>query len=267
MGKVREAGLRGAALMDHDTLSGIGEARDAADRFGIEFIPGSELSVEHGLSDGSTVKIHMLVYGLEPGDGPLQAKLEWLREGRARRNPLIIEKLNELGYAITMADVDEKAGGESVGRPHIADALVDHGYFADRKETFVGLLNDGGAAYVERRRLDATDAIELATVSGAVTAIAHPLTMGVHGDRLVEVIRDLQAAGLIGLEAHHPMHVPMLRSFLEEFAHGRGLIATGGSDYHGTGKRDYSVGTGTGDLRIPDDAFELIQQAINRARS
>ncbi len=261
-----EAGLEGVALMDHDTLSGIAEARHAADRLGISLIPGTELSVDHYLDDGTKAKIHMLVYGVEPGDGALENKLEWLREGRDARNPLIIEKLNAEGFDITMDDVRKQAHGESIGRPHIADALVAMGRFTTRDEVFDGLLNDGGAAYVERRRLTATEAIELATTSGAATVIAHPLTVGLTGDPWLELLRDLRTAGLAGIEAHHPLHDQGLRTHLSELAHDMGLIATGGSDYHGTGKHGYHVGIGKGDLRIPEDAFEQIQAAIGDAR-
>ena len=262
MAIVHAAGLEGAALMDHDTLSGIEEARQAADDVGVTLISGTELSVDHPLVDGSSVKIHMLAYGIEPGSGPLQDTLEWLREGRNLRNPQIVAKLRTLDYDISMDDVHAQADGASVGRPHIADALIAKGYFTDRREVFDGLLNDGGSAYVERRRLSATRAIELIAASGGVTAIAHPVTMGIHGDRFLRTIDDLIAAGLVGIEAHHPEHDMRLRDSLTALADDLGLIATGGSDYHGTGKTGYSVGTGKGDLHIPQDAFEEIQQAI-----
>jgi predicted metal-dependent phosphoesterase TrpH len=263
---VAHAGLMGAALMDHDTLSGINDARQASHELAIAFIPGTELSVDHKLADGSRVKIHMLAYGIEPVNGPLQNKLEWLREGRDERNPKIVEKLQELGYNISMDDVLEQAGGTAVGRPHIADALVAKGRFTDRAEVFDGLLNDGGVAYVERRRLTATQAIKLSSASGGVTVIAHPNTMGIHGDVFIEALDELRLAGLVGIEAHHPLHDIALRKQLSGIAGDMGLIATGGSDYHGTGKKGYSVGIGRGDLRIPEFAFEQIQQAIGNVR-
>jgi predicted metal-dependent phosphoesterase TrpH len=262
MAIVARAGLTGAALMDHDTLSGINEAQHAAAELGITLIPGTELSVDHQIADGPGIKIHMLTYGIGPHSGPLQDKLEWLREGRDERNPKIIARLRDLSYDISMHDVFEQAGGNAVGRPHIADALIAKGYFTDRNQVFDGLLNDGGAAYVERARLTATQAIELTTASGGVAVIAHPLTMHLHGDPFVDVLRSLIGVGLAGIEAHHPAHDPPLRDSLSEIAASLGIIATGGSDYHGTGKIGYSVGTGRGDLRIPEGAFQAIQQAI-----
>jgi predicted metal-dependent phosphoesterase TrpH len=160
------------ALTDHDNLDGIDEARQAAEAAGIEFIPGIELSVDY---DGA--KMHMLVYFLEPGSGPLQDRLAALRQGRDRRNVAIIEKLNRLGYEITAEDVARHAHGRSVGRPHVADALVEKGLVATRNDAFDGLLSDGGVAYVERDRLTAVDAIGLARESNAVPVIAHPITI------------------------------------------------------------------------------------------
>lgn len=251
-----EAGLSGIALTDHDTLAGIAEARLAAERSGIDLIPGVELSVDH---DGT--KMHMLVYGIEPGPGPLQDRLAALLEGRDVRNRKIIAALQELGYDITLADVEEQARGPSIGRPHIADALVMKGYLTNRDEAFVDLLHDGGAVYFPRARLTAIEAIELGRESGGVAVIAHPKTIQLRGEDFTRMFKELAAAGLAGIEAHHPMHDPALRKHLEELATSLSLIATGGSDYHGMTKREFRVGTGTGDLVVPPDAFEVIATA------
>lgn len=253
-----EANLTHAALTDHDTLDGIDRAMLAAQRFGIELIPGVELSVDH---DGT--KIHMLIYFLEPGEGPLQSRLAALRDGRDARNTQIVDNLNGLGYEITIADVEKHAAGPSVGRPHIADALIDKGYIESRDEAFNDLLRDGGSAYVERVRLTAADAISLARESHAVPVIAHPVTMGLARDGYRRVFRELADIGLGGIEAHHPMHDVELRRNIAELADDLGIAATGGSDYHGATKRSYRVGTGTGDLRVPESSVEtlLVQRA------
>jgi len=251
-----EAGLSGIALTDHDTLSGIAEARDVAGSFGIDFIPGVELSVEH-----SGTKMHMLVYGIEPVPGPLQDRLAGLLEGRAVRNRKIVAALQDLGYGITLADVEAQAAGPSIGRPHIADALVAKGYLTSRDEAFTELLHDGGVVYFPRARLTAIEAIELGRTSGGVAVIAHPKTIQLRSEDFTQMFEDLAAAGLAGIEAHHPMHDPALRKHLEEVASSLSLIATGGSDYHGMTKREFRVGTGTGDLVVPPDAFEAIAAA------
>ncbi len=254
-----EAKLSHVALTDHDTLAGIDRARTAAERLGLEFIPGVELSVDH---DGT--KIHMLVYFLEPGDGPLQSRLAELLDGRDSRNVEIIKKLNDLGYEITVEDVQRHAEGPSVGRPHIADALVERGYITSRDEGFADLLHDGGVAYVERKRLTAAEAIRLARAGGAVPVVAHPVTMGLTREGYAEAFRQLTDLGLGGIEAHHPMHDLDLRAHLTDMAATLGIAATGGSDYHGATERPYRVGVGKGDLRVPESAVEQLHEQRNR---
>jgi len=252
--KATALGLSAIALTDHDTLSGIPEARAAAAALPIVLVPGVELSVDHAKR-----KIHMLAYFIEPGPGPLQDRLASLRAGRTVRNEIIVERLNDLGYPITMDDVLRHAGGDAVGRPHIADALVEAGAFAGRSEAFVDLLSDGGKAYVERERLTAVDAIELAAQSGGVTSIAHPLTIGGDAASLRSTFGELRDAGLAGIEVSYSEYPPAIRSQLAAVAAELGLVATGGSDYHGTGKPGLEIGTGRGDLVVPDTALEELQ--------
>ena len=254
MHKAAAAHLTAIALTDHDTLSGIPEAQAVADGLPIELIPGVELSVDH---DG--VKIHMLAYFLEPKPGPLQDRLEMLRAGRVVRNEKIVETLNRLGYAITMQDVYRCSAGDAVGRPHIADALVAAGMVVDRSEAFRDLLGDGGLAYAERDRLTATEAIILATESGGVTSIAHPLMIDPGDSSLRSIFEDLRTVGLAGIEAYYSEHPPHVRAQLAGVAAELGLVATGGSDCHGTGKPGLEIGTGRGDLVVPDTALEELR--------
>ena len=255
MAKAHAAGLTAIALTDHDTLSGIDEARLAADRLGIELVPGVELSVTW-----PTGKMHMLVYFLEPGPGPLQDELAWLRQGRDERNAKILERLGDLGYSVTIEEVMAQAHGESVGRPHIADALVQRGLFPDRAGAFDELLGDGRPAYLPRRALDAPTAIELAAASGALTVVAHPYTIGLNRDEYRLAFEDLAAAGLTGIESHHAEHSPHLRAHLDAIAADLDLVTTGGSDYHGTGKPGLSLGSGHGDLFVPVEMLERLRR-------
>jgi hypothetical protein len=252
--RAADNGLTAVALTDHDTMSGVAEAMTAAADFGIRLVPGVELSVNH---DGR--KIHLLAYFLEPGEGALQDRLAALREARHRRNAAILDRLRHLGYDISDDDVAAQAGGEAVGRPHIADALVANGVFASRAEAFDGLLSDGGSAYVERDRLGAAEAIRLAAASGAATSVAHPYTIDANAETFPALFAELRDLGLTGIEAYYPEHPPDLQRHLVELAAGLDLVATGGSDYHGTGKPGLDVGVGFGDLVVPDAALEELE--------
>jgi 3',5'-nucleoside bisphosphate phosphatase len=252
-------GVTTAALTDHDTLAGITQASERAVELGIRLIPGIELSVDHG-----GAKLHMLVYFTEPGRGPLNDRLEGLLRGRDERNRTIVSRLNTLGYEIALTDVLARAGGPSVGRPHIADALIEAGYFESRNEAFEHLLHDGGPAYVERARLTAIEAIHLAREQDAVAVVAHPATIALDTEGYSRLFRELADAGLGGIEAHHSMHHPDLREHLTELAHSLGLAATGGSDYHGIDTRTYRIRTGNGDLRIPDHVVDELDAARER---
>ncbi len=252
-------GVTTAALTDHDTLAGIDEASGRARELGIRLIPGIELSVDH-----RGAKLHMLAYFTEPGQGPLNDRLEGLLRGRDERNRMIVSRLNALGYDITLTDVLARSGGPSVGRPHIADALIDAGYFDSRNEAFEHLLRDGGPAYVERSRLTAVEAIRLAKEQGAVTVVAHPATIAMDADGYSQLFRDLADAGLGGIEAYHSMHHHDLRKHLAALAHRLGMAATGGSDYHGIDTRTYRIRTGNGDLRIPDGVIDELDAARER---
>ena len=250
------AGLSTIALTDHDTLDGIAEARAAAERHGIGLIPGTELSVVW--PDGT---MHLLVYHLEPGPGPLQEKLASLRTGRSVRNAAILARLTELGVPVSATAVAEEAGGGVVGRPHIAAVLVADGHVATIAAAFDRYLARGRPAYIERVRLEAVAAIELARASGAVPVLAHPHTIGVATAEYETAFRHLAAAGLAGIEAFYSEYPVALREHLAAVCDRLGLVATGGSDYHGRYKPDIHVGVGRGDLSVPDDVVERIAAA------
>jgi predicted metal-dependent phosphoesterase TrpH len=237
------------ALTDHDNLDGIAEARRAASEHGIEVISGAELSV--GWPRGA---MHLLVYFLEPNAGPLQDRLRDLQDGRRKRNLLVVEKLNELGLHMTYEEVSTEAQGRGVGRPHIASVMVQKGYVSTMQQAFDDYLGAGRPAYRERFRLDYTDAIELARASKAVPVVAHPHTIGVSAEDFATAFRELADAGVMGIEAYYSEYEEPTRQHLASLAAALGLVATGGSDYHGRFRPDFAIGTGRGDLRVPETA-------------
>ncbi len=225
---VREAarqGLSVIALTDHDTVSGVVPALAAARAFpGLRVIPGVELS-----TDVSQGEVHILGYFIDYTDGELLARLEGMRNSRLERAQAMIAKLRDLGVNIEWLRVQEIAGKGSVGRPHLAQAMLEKGYIASLKEAFTSYLGRGGPAYVERRKLTPAAAVELILRVNGLPVLAHPLTVSDPEAMVIE----LKAAGLVGIEAYYQDYSVDDVSKLKSLAGGYDLVVTGGSDYHG----------------------------------
>ena len=244
-----EAGCSAMALTDHDSLAGIGPARQRAAELGITFVPGCEVSCLPVGPGG----MHVLVYFVDEDDGPLGEELGRLRQDRRRRNLALAERLTALGVAVTYDRVVAIAGGEEgVGRPHFAAALVEAGAAESIDDAFHRYLGNDGSAYVGKARLSGPDVAALARASGGVAVLAHPYSMGLEGPDLARVVGELADAGFGGIEAVYGRYSPRQRTELGHLARRFDLVATGGSDHHGTVKPDLRVGTGQGDLKVPD---------------
>jgi len=248
------AGCMAVALTDHDRLDGLADAAAAAGRAGVELVPGCELSCEH---PGT---MHVLVYFVEAGDGPLQRELGRLQRARDERNRRMADKLStELGLPVTLEEIEAEAGGPGVGRPHVAAVLVRKGVVGSVQEAFDRYLAKGQAGYVDKERLEPEDALRLARQSGGVPVLAHPLSLDLTPDDLDRAIGELAQLGLGGVEAVYGRYSPEDRDGLVALAASHGLVATGGSDHHGTYKPDLRVGVGRGDLDVPDAALEALR--------
>ena len=250
-------GLSHLALTDHDTLEGIEEARAAAEQSGVELIPGTELSLEY--SGG----MHLIVLWLEPGAGPLQDRLASLQVGRDQRNAAIVDLLVALGMPVTVEEVAEEAGWGSVGRPHIAAVMMRKGYVASVAEAFDLWLGADKPAYTSRPRMTPEEAISLAVASGGVPILAHPHTLGVNrADEMASLLNRLRSAGLVGLEAFCAGYRRHEREGYADLARRFGLVASGGSDFHGTYKPDLALGTGYGDLEVPGSVVDQLRSHV-----
>ncbi|NUK75178.1 PHP domain-containing protein [Streptomyces lunaelactis] len=219
------------ALTDHDTTRGHAEAIAALPE-GVTLVTGAELSCR---IDG--VSLHMLAYLFDPDEPELLAERELVRDDRVPRARAMVTKLQELGVPIEWGQVARIAGDGSVGRPHIATALVELGVVPDVSAAFVpDWLADGGRAYVQKHELDPFTAIRLVKAAGGVTVFAHPLAVK-RGRTVPEtVIAELAAGGLDGIEVDHMDHDEPTRARLRGLAADLGLLATGSSDYHGSRK-------------------------------
>lgn len=231
-----ERGLKVIAVSDHDSTEGLPEARAAAASHpDMEIIPAIELS-----ADVPGSEIHVLGYFIDLSDAGFQRTLAGFREGRGERGRGMVKKLNKLGYGIAWERVQEIAGEASIGRPHIAAALVEAGYFKYPNQAFDTLIGREGAAYVERPKLTPEDAIRLLRGNGAVPVMAHPTYSKVKSNRgevrgLDDTLAGLKEHGLMGMEVFYGDYTPEQVRRLKGIADELGIIPCGGSDFHNSG--------------------------------
>jgi len=233
---VERAAARGVtiqALSDHDTLSGVADAIATGERLGVRIIPSIELNTESEWGH-----VHILGYFLDPADTALEDRLRWLRENRGRRVELMVEKLNALGFPISLARVLDIAQGGSLGRPHLAQALFEAGHVPTYDSAFDTLIADGAPAYVSRVGLTPVEAVQLVVARGGVPSLAHPFTV----NGLEELMPLLAAAGLAGIETYYGSHPPTMTAACLMLARRYDLVPTGGSDFHGRGDHGAPLG-------------------------
>lgn len=225
------AGLGTVAITDHDSTAGWQEAFDAAAGTGLRVIPGMELSTRHGYKS-----VHLLAYLIDPDNAALREETLRIRESRLTRAEAIVSRL-AADFDISWADVvAHTAHGATVGRPHIADALVARGVSPDRSAAFRDILHPKFGYYEPHYAPDPLTAIQLVRAAGGVPVLAHPGTRGVENVITEEHLGLLVDAGLFGLEIHHRENTPDAMERLFEYAKTFGLVVTGSSDYHGAGK-------------------------------
>jgi len=244
------AGLQAVSLTDHDSIDGLQEASEAGKRLGVRVIAGAELSAEF-----QGHEVHLLAYGFDPLAPALRRVLQEVRRARARRIARMVEQLNQLGIPLTMSMVGGGDKGVALGRPHVADALVRTGAVATFQEAFDRYLNQGRPAFVPRA-LFSLASVRTATVeSGGALVLAHP-----HLNLSSGNIHALVDSGIDGLETAHPRLKPSQSRELAKLAEERGLLATGGSDYHGERRELGRVGS----VRVSLEIVDRIAQVASR---
>ena len=258
LGLAHKAGVSALAITDHDIVAGIPEAIETGACLGIEVIPGIEISSRYGESE-----LHILGYFLDWKDSELSSRLAQLRAGRHRRNPRIIEKLNELGLDLTYDEVKALAGTGSIGRPHIARVLMEKGYVQSAKEAFDRYLAQGAAAYVPRELPEPAEAIAWIRAARGIPVLAHPTWVNESAEGLYKLCDKLKAEGLGGIEVHYSTHRPQQTSDFLSLATRLNLLVTGGSDFHGLTKPDIEVGVGKGGLKVPEQLLEPLKKAAS----
>lgn len=259
----KEAGLSAIALTDHDTTTGVDEAKTAGEELGIQVISGVEITCEYG---GKSMD--MLCYCFDSGAAQLQAQLNRIQEARKERNLEIIAKLHSLGLDMTYDEVSaeaDKTDGKIVGRPHFATVMIRKGFVDERQEAFDKYLAEGGAAYVPKLAFSPEECVEMVKSAGGLAVLAHPKLIRFPKDQTIDnLLKNLKDVGLEGLECYYSLHQDEETAFYLEKAKQYGLLVTGGSDYHGGNKPEIKVGVGLGNLRIP---YECAEKLIERAAS
>jgi len=231
MAEAAAAGLDVVALTDHDTTAGWGEAARAVGDVGVSLVPGAEISCQAG-----GISVHLLSYLQDPTEPELLAEMQRTRTDRLSRVRRMVDRIAR-DYPLTWEEVAAQVEpGATVGRPHIADAMVAAGLVRDRDEAFAMVLHSRSPYFIRHYAPDAVDAVRLVREAGGVPVMAHPLAA--RRGRVVSdvVIADMAAAGLAGLEVDHRDHEPEERAHLRALAADLGLFTTGASDYHGAGK-------------------------------
>jgi predicted metal-dependent phosphoesterase TrpH len=244
-----EKELHAVSLTDHDSLGGVGEFMEAGREKGIETISGVELSAEFDGRD-----LHILGYGVDPDHEGFQRMLRKFRETRQQRAIKIVEKLNALGIDIKPDEVLAKAGGGAVGRPHIASVLLKKGAVSRIAEAFDRYIADGGPAYVAKYKMNPSQAIEHVHGAGGLAFAAHP---GIFCQNMEEM-EELLSKGFDGVEVFHPSHSGDVTSKLRQIAERRGLLMSGGSDFHGFNGKHMPLGA----VPVPYELLEKIRTEI-----
>jgi len=247
IGKAAELGLKVISLTDHDSIDGIIPALKAAKAFPrLTFIPGVEISTD--MPDGEA---HVLGYFIDYTSTELGSTLERFRNSRLRRARGMVAKLSDLGIDIDWSRVQEIAGDGAIGRPHIAQAMQEKGYIATFEEAFKKYIGHGGPAYVEREKMTPEEAVALIVRSRGLPVLAHPFTVKEPEAMVIK----LKAAGLVGIEAYYKDNTDEETEDTLNLSARYGLIATGGSDFHGIADSNDAM---LGSIEVPVEAAERL---------
>lgn len=248
--------LEAIALTDHDTISGLDEFLQTAATENITAIPGVEIS---SLFSGR--EIHILGYFIDYHNPALLAFLDHIRAGRNSRNEDIIRRLQSLGYEITLEEVTARAGGESIGRPHVASLLIEKGYFKDSQQAFERCLKRGAPAFCPRKLPHPEEAIRIIHQAGGIAVWAHPVYRNKFARSHVRgMLRKMKPLGLDGVEGFYPGYTPVQHQMLLELAAISDLVVSGGTDFHGGNIPSIAMGSGDGNFSVPAECLAAMRE-------
>ena len=253
--EAKKAGLAAVALSDHDNFDGVEEAMAEGEKAGIEVIPAIEFSVK------SETQNHIIALYPDIHNKELNDFVDELRRYRKERNEETCRRLNSLGFDITLDDVKSIAGSDIIGRAHFGRILYMKGFVSSIKEAFDLWLGSGKPAYTGANHPDAGRTVEIIRKSGGLSFVAHLNQTKLSDGDLVKMLTELKSRGLNGVEGYYTEYTPEMQEKYQAMAKDLGLLISGGSDFHGAAKPHISIGTGTGNLRIPYSVLENIKKA------
>lgn len=249
-----DSGLSAIALTDHDTVGGLSKAKPVAEKLGIELVPGIELSTDY-----NGTEVHMLGFYIDDTNPAFLKKLQEFIDSRNLRNEKMAFLLQKEGFSVTLEDLYQEYPDSVITRAHFARYLVEHNFVKDRDTVFRKYLGDNCRCYVPREKITPFEAIDLIHLGGGLAFFAHPVLCHMNHDRLRFFVRDLKAAGLTGMEAVYSMNSPGDERNMKKLAQEFHLLISGGSDFHGENKPYIHLGTGKGNLKIPDSILTDIK--------
>lgn len=256
------SGLTALAVTDHDTLAGLPEASRAAAEAGIELVPGVEIAVEYPFG-----KLELLGLLIDPDRGGISDRLKVLQSNRTNRNTIMVAKMQALGIDVTVDELVAEAGGPVVGRPHMARVMVRKGIVHNVQEAFDTYLAAGGPAYVPKDKIEVDEGIALIHDAGGVAIMAHPHSTRLADDELLRELLRLKEIGLDGLECYYSIYSPDRMEALLNLSRRTGLLASGGSDFHGLTKPNIRLGHVDGDLPAPTRLLDAMKARARALRA
>ena len=251
--------LGAIAITDHDTIDGSKEAFTLGVPPSIKLLSGVEISANPPSDFPCSGSFHILGYSINLDEPVLNQTLNELQQARKNRNPQIIKRLNNLGFNISLSEVQNEAGPGQLGRPHIAQLMLKKGFVNSFNEVFDKYLGKNKPAYVDKYRIDCAEAFELISGAGGVPVLAHPfLIKSKNGKTFEDLIIILKEKGLKGIEVYYPEHSPDITAHYKKIANRYNLLMTGGTDFHGDLKPNIKMGSGKGDFFVPYKLYEKL---------
>ena len=259
----QDLNIAAISITDHDTLDGSKDALSFGIPPSVKFLTGVEISSELPPSFSCPGSFHILGYAVDVDHPDLNHTLSMLKDSRKSRNPQILKLLSRLGIEISLDEVRNLAGDSQLGRPHIAQLMVEKGYVQSINAAFDEYLGNGKPAYVDRFRFECEETLKAILNAGGIPVLAHPLLLGIkENDILEDLIAVLTEMGLKGIEVYYPEHTKDLIAYYSRLASHYNLLITGGTDFHGDITPEIKMGIGKGELFIPYELYEKLISSL-----